>query len=153
MHCYARQLPPAIWAAGKRAPVRPLTDRGPLHSPVAGTIDRMNGEPDPQTSEGAPTPDAERFEIVDVPEQRRYEVRVGGRVVGHARYVVQNGTIALLHTEIDPSMEGRGIGSRLAAGVLADVTSRDLSVVVRCPFIAAYVRRHPQDYPGVELRD
>jgi predicted GNAT family acetyltransferase len=95
----------------------------------------------------------EELEIVDVPEQRRYEVRVRSRVVGHTRYALQGGSIALLHTEIDPSMEGKGVGSRLAAAALAESTSRGLSVVVRCPFIAAYVRRHLQDYPDVELRD
>jgi uncharacterized protein len=95
----------------------------------------------------------DEVEIVDVPEQRRYEVRAGSRVVGHTRYAVQGQSIALLHTEIDPSMEGKGVGSRLAAAALADAMSRDLSVVVRCPFIAAYVRRHRQDYPDVELRD
>ena len=95
----------------------------------------------------------DELEIVDVPEQRRYEVRAASHVVGHTRYARQGESIALLHTEIDPSMEGKGVGSRLAATVLADATSRGLAVVVRCPFIAAYVRRHPQDYPGVELRD
>jgi len=95
----------------------------------------------------------DELDVVDVPEQRRYEVRSGSRVVGHTRYALQGASIALLHTEVDPSEEGKGVGSRLAAAVLADVTSRGLSVVVRCPFIGAFVRRHPQDYPGVELRD
>ena len=93
------------------------------------------------------------IEVVDVPETRRYEVRAGSRVVGHTRYARQGDSISLLHTEIDPSMEGRGVGSRLAAAVLADVMAKGLTIVVRCPFIAAYVRRHAEDYPGVELRD
>jgi predicted GNAT family acetyltransferase len=93
------------------------------------------------------------LEIVDVPERRRYEVRVGSRVVGHARYARSGQAITLVHTEVDPDQEGKGIASRLAVAVLADVTGRDLTVLVRCPFIAAYVRRHRADYPAVELRD
>jgi predicted GNAT family acetyltransferase len=108
---------------------------------------------DPAASDGTAGASDDELEIVDVPETRRYEVRAGSRVVGHTRYARQGDVIALLHTEIDPSMEGKGVGSRLAAAVLADVMAQDLSVVVRCPFIAAYVRRHPGDYPGVELRD
>jgi predicted GNAT family acetyltransferase len=50
-----------------------------------------------------------------------------------------------LHTEVDPSVKGLGIGSRLAAGELDDVRSRGLKVVAKCPFIAAWLRRHP-DY-------
>ena len=56
-----------------------------------------------------------------------------------------------LHTEVDPDFEGKGFGSKLAAAVLADVTGRELRVIVRCPFISAYVRRHRADYPGIEL--
>jgi predicted GNAT family acetyltransferase len=93
------------------------------------------------------------LQIVDVRDRRRYEVRVGSRVVGHTRYARSGEAITLVHTEVDADQEGKGIASRLAAAVLADVTGRDLSVVVRCPFIAAYVRRHAGDYPTVELRD
>src|SRR5262245_66084836 len=77
------------------------------------------------------------LQIVDVPEQRRFEIRDGSRVIGHTRYATSDGSIALLHTEVDPSEEGKGVGSRLAVGVLADVLSRGLSVTVRCPFIGA----------------
>jgi uncharacterized protein len=58
-----------------------------------------------------------------------------------------------VHTEVDPDQEGKGIASRLAAAVLSDVIGQDLAVVVRCPFVAAYVRRHATEYPTVELRD
>lgn len=92
------------------------------------------------------------LEIVDVPERRRYEVRVGSRVVGHTRYARSGQAITLVHTEVDPDQEGKGIASRLAVAVLADVTGSDLTVVVRCPFIAAYVRRHAAEYPTVEVR-
>jgi len=91
--------------------------------------------------------------IVDVPERRRFEVRAGDQVIGHARYARSGDTISLVHTEVDPSQEGKGVGSRLASSVLRDVTSRGLTVVVRCPFVGAYVRRHAADYPNIELRD
>ena len=91
--------------------------------------------------------------VVDVPESRRFEARLGETSIGFTRYALREGSIQLLHTEIDPSVEGQGYGSQLAKGVLADATSRGLSVVVRCPFIAAYVRRHAAEYPGVEIAE
>ena len=93
------------------------------------------------------------FAVVDVPEKRRFEARLGSDTIGFTQYGMRDGMIALLHTEIDPSVEGRGFGSRLASGILADVTSRDLTVIVRCPFIASYVERHRDEYPpSVEVR-
>ncbi len=54
--------------------------------------------------------------------------------------------IALKHTEVDDRFEGRGIGSALARGVL-DAARRDgLAVLPYCPFMAGYIRGHPDDY-------
>src|SRR5947209_9949219 len=54
--------------------------------------------------------------VVDVPERGRFEIRTGDRVVGLASYHVDGRTMTLPHTEVDPSMGGRGLGSRLVAG-------------------------------------
>lgn len=50
----------------------------------------------------------------------------------------------LVHTDIDPGYEGRGLGSKLVAGALDDLRRRGLGVVPLCPFVAAYLRRHPE---------
>jgi hypothetical protein len=100
----------------------------------------------------AETDELAELTVVDVPELRRFEARLGSQTIGHTRYARAEGRIALVHTEIDPSVEGKGYGSRLAAAVLAEVRSRDLSVIVTCPFIAAYVRRHVDEYPEVDVR-
>ena len=102
------------------------------------------------TQESVETP--AEFAVVDVPEKRRFEARLGADRIGFTQYAKREDLIMLLHTEIDPSVEGRGFGSRLAAGILADVTARGVAVIVRCPFIAAYVERHPDEYPSVEVR-
>jgi uncharacterized protein len=86
--------------------------------------------------------------VVDNPAERRYEAAIGDRLAGIVTYRLRPGQIVFLHTEVLPAFEGRGIGSRLAAGVLDDARARGLSVVPRCPFIAAYIRRHP-DYASL----
>ena len=83
-------------------------------------------------------------EIIDVPEANRYELRIGGRLVGLANYRRRDGRIAITHTEVDPSCEGRGLGSRLAEAALSDARRDDLTVVPLCPFIAYYVDKHPE---------
>jgi predicted GNAT family acetyltransferase len=49
-----------------------------------------------------------------------------------------------LHTEVDPAVEGTGVGSELVAAALHDIRERGLSAVVICPFVRAYMRRHPE---------
>ena len=87
--------------------------------------------------------------IRDVPEHSRYEARVrtgDARQeldgVGVAAYARQPGTIVLLHTEVPPSLGGRGVGQALARYVLEDARRGGLAVVPHCPFIAAFIRRH-----------
>jgi predicted GNAT family acetyltransferase len=37
------------------------------------------------------------------------------------------------------------VGSQLVRGALDDLRARGLRVVPLCPFVAAYLRRHPED--------
>jgi predicted GNAT family acetyltransferase len=82
--------------------------------------------------------------VVDVPEQSRYELRLGGHLIGLAAYRRRDGRIAFTHTEVDEACSGRGFGSRLAAGALQDARRQGLDVVPLCPFIAYYVEKNPE---------
>ena len=82
--------------------------------------------------------------VVDVPDRGRFEIRLGDRVVGLASYHVENGTMALPHTEIDPTVGGRGLGSALVAGVLTAARERGLTVLPYCSFVRHYIQQHPE---------
>ena len=87
---------------------------------------------------------ADSVSVADNPAERRYEATLDGRVVGISEYERDgDDRIVFVHTEVDSSVKGRGVGSALAAGALADAQSRGLEIVVECPFISAYLRRHP----------
>lgn len=90
----------------------------------------------------APVDDGLR--VIDEPVRQRYEARFGDQVVGFTEYRAVPGGLILLHTEVDPAFEGRGIGSRLASGTLDDIRARGLRVGIKCPFIKAFVGRHPE---------
>jgi predicted GNAT family acetyltransferase len=92
-------------------------------------------------------PDAgspEAAQVVHVPEASRYELRLGGRVVGLAAYRRREGRITFTHTEVEEPREGQGFGSRLAAAALEDAAREGLEVVPLCPFIAHYIKEHSE---------
>jgi predicted GNAT family acetyltransferase len=83
--------------------------------------------------------------VKDNPAELRYEAQDDdGTLVGEIRYAVEPGAVVLVHTDVEPAVEGEGVGSALVRFALDDLRARDLRVVPRCPFVAAYIRRHPE---------
>jgi len=41
-------------------------------------------------------------------------------------------------------LEGRGLAGKMAKVALEDARARRLLVIPRCPFVAGYMRRHPE---------
>ena len=89
-------------------------------------------------------------EVRDVPTEHRYVVTVAGRPAGFAAYVDRPGgegggqRRVFTHTEIDPQFEGQGLASTLVEAALDDVRASGRRAVPVCPFVAAYVKRHPE---------
>jgi len=81
------------------------------------------------------------------PGASRYELFVDGELTGFLDYRLGDGTIALTHAEVEPDRRGLGFGMALAAGAIADAAERELKVIPRCPFVVAYVARHPELAP------
>jgi predicted GNAT family acetyltransferase len=81
--------------------------------------------------------------VTDNPETSRYEAALDGQVVAFSRYRRIGDRLVFTHTETDEAFEGRGIGSRLVQGALDDVRCRGLRVTAKCPFVSAWIKRHP----------
>ncbi len=87
---------------------------------------------------------ADRVTVVDQPDHDRYRIESDGAPVGLLTYRLAGGVITFRHTEIDPSVGGRGLGSALVRYALDDARARGLSVIPVCPFVAAFIVRHPE---------
>src|SRR3954463_16519303 len=90
--------------------------------------------------------------VVNNPQQLRYELWEGASLAGVIDYRVEPGAVVLVHTEVDPAFEGRGLGSRLVASALDDLRARGLKLIALCPFVTAFIRRHP-DYADLDVSD
>jgi uncharacterized protein len=80
--------------------------------------------------------------VVEDPAKRRYELVDGDEVVGRIDYRARDGALAFVHTEVEPKRQG--LGAELVQGALDDLRARGLHVVPVCPFVRAYIRRHPE---------
>ncbi len=83
------------------------------------------------------------LQVVDNPDEHRYEARdADGTVLGLSQYQKTHEMVVFTHTEVDPSQEGKGVGSLLVRGALDDVRGTGLKVLPLCPFVKAYIGRH-----------
>ncbi|HET7388735.1 MAG TPA: GNAT family N-acetyltransferase [Nocardioidaceae bacterium] len=83
--------------------------------------------------------------VQDNTERHRFEaVDESGAVAGFVNYRRHDDRIELVHTEVDPDFEGRGVGSALARSSLDAIRSAGMPAQLTCSFIAGYVDKHPE---------
>jgi uncharacterized protein len=73
--------------------------------------------------------------------------RFEAQMAGHLAYLVyrlEPGEIILLHTEVPEAMRAFGVGKKLAHAALEFARRERLRVDPACPFVASYIRKHPE---------
>ena len=83
--------------------------------------------------------------VTDNPEQSRYELRVAGELAGFLTYERRGQQISLIHTEVEPPFQGRGLATHLARFSLDDARKRGRTVLPFCPYVNSWIKKHP-DY-------
>jgi predicted GNAT family acetyltransferase len=90
-------------------------------------------------------------EIRDDPEAGRLRILVDGRRAGYIAYRRRPNAIALIHTEVEPEFEGRGLGGTLIREALSRARAEGVEVLPFCPFVREYIERHPAELDLVPL--
>jgi predicted GNAT family acetyltransferase len=84
------------------------------------------------------------FEVVDVTEASRFELRRDGTTVGLADYRRQGDRVLIPHVETFPEHRGQGYAARLMDGALHQIRAAGEKVVPLCPFAASHIRDNPE---------
>ena len=81
--------------------------------------------------------------VVDNRAENEFELEVDGhRAI--AAYQLEGDTITFTHTLVPKKLEGRGVGSKLIRAALDSARDRRLKVIPICPFVKAFIERHPE---------
>jgi len=83
-------------------------------------------------------------------DESRWEARIGGVLAGLAAYQLTDEVVVFTHTEVGPAFEGKGVAGALARHALDEVADEGgRKVMPLCPFIKAWIQRHPDYKPLV----
>lgn len=83
------------------------------------------------------------YKLIDNEKEQQYEFHIDD-YLPKIEYIKTKNKIYLTHTEVPVELEGKGIGSALVAAALKEVDRLNLVLVPMCPFVAAYIKRHPE---------
>lgn len=75
--------------------------------------------------------------------KKRFETAVNDKTA-YLEYIPAGTNIVLSHTEVPEGLEGQGIGGRLVKQVLEQAKAANQKIIITCPFVASYIKRHPE---------
>ena len=73
----------------------------------------------------------------------RFELDIDGQQAV-AYYRTTPGVITFVHNEVPQALSGQGVATRLIRGALEMVRAQGLKVVPQCPFVSAFMGKHPE---------
>ncbi len=88
--------------------------------------------------------------VIDNRAEQEFELVVDGHRA-FAAYQLEPGKIVFTHTVVPKAIEGRGVASKLIKAALDSARDRGLRVAPLCPFVKAFIERHPE-YQGIVAR-
>ena len=83
------------------------------------------------------------LQITDNTQKQRFEIPMGNELA-FISYRWQDGKLALMHTEIPPEAEGKGLARELAKFAFEAAKQHQRKVLVYCPYLSSYLKRHPE---------
>ncbi|MBI1782652.1 MAG: N-acetyltransferase [Sphingobacteriales bacterium] len=85
----------------------------------------------------------QQLELVKNTTLNRFEMKVGENLA-IIEYKELPGKIALLHTEVEPALEGKGAATAIIEKTLDYIEKNNLKLIPLCPLVVAYIKRHPE---------
>ncbi len=95
--------------------------------------------------------EATEVHVIDNTALSRFETQIHDEFA-YLQYTLGKDNIALNHSYTSVSLRGKGIASALAKFALENAKEKGLQVIVHCPFVAAYLKRHPEYEPLLNNR-
>lgn len=83
------------------------------------------------------------MDIIDREDQSRFVAEEDGHEA-QIVYEVRGDRLALVHTEVDEALGGRGMGGKLVTAAVERAERTGEILVPACPYARGWLRKHPE---------
>lgn len=84
-----------------------------------------------------------KAEVEHKSDASRFEMNIEGNRCT-LDYILDSDVVTMTSVRVPPPVEGRGIAGTLTRFALDHARTQGWSVVPRCPYVAAWIKRHPE---------
>lgn len=88
-------------------------------------------------------PEFENIPLIKNEEKHRFEITFEDHKA-FIDYKERPGKISLIHTEVEPELEGKGAATAVIEKTLEYIEQNNYKLVPLCPLVFAYIKRHPE---------
>ncbi|MEX6690003.1 GNAT family N-acetyltransferase [Danxiaibacter flavus] len=81
--------------------------------------------------------------VVNNSSEQQFEIETDGSKA-YLTYRFYKQSIAFMHTFVPEQLKGQGIASMLATAAFAHAKEMKKQVMVYCPFVASFIKKHPE---------
>ncbi len=81
--------------------------------------------------------------IINNTQHQQYQAELNGEKA-YIEYRWYKGDLAFMHTSVPEQFEGLGIASAMARFALNDARKQGVKIMLYCPFMAGFVKKHPE---------
>lgn len=90
--------------------------------------------------------------ITNNEKEQRFEFLFNDGEYAFIEYRCYQKDMALMHTVVPEEKQGLGIAGQLTKYVLDYAREKDLKLIIYCPYVAAYLKKHPEYNDLVQKR-
>ena len=87
--------------------------------------------------------DIESYKVVHKSSEHRFEVDLG-REKAILIYEIKVGLFILIHTEVPPAYERRGIAGKMATAAMEYARNEGLKIRSYCSYTTRFIQKHPE---------
>jgi predicted GNAT family acetyltransferase len=85
----------------------------------------------------------EEIKLANNSTENRFELQTDAHTP-FIEYKLSGQTLILIHTEVPPALEGKGVGKAIVEKALQYAKDNGYKIVPLCPFVNTYIKRHKE---------